>query len=250
MDKLFLQAELKKEGDVIEFVASDETLDRHGEKVPVDAWDLKNYKRNPVLLVNHDYRVQNVVGKAKNLRMEGKKLVFEPVFHELTDLAKEVMAMVQEGFLNTVSVGFLPHWPETKGQEVVNELLEISFVPVPANPRAERIKTLAKEAEEKGLDADAEAGLKEFLKGTEMEVEEEVPIKSVEEFKTKENTVANCLCETQFISKLVEDSEKLKTLTASKETNQGRAKKKEDTLRLLKRVAKEVNHALYQANRQ
>lgn len=265
MSKQFLQAELKKEGDLIEFIASDETLDRHGEKVPIDAWDLKNYKKNPVLLINHDYRVQNIVGKAKNLRVEGKKLIFEPVFHELTDLAKEVTGMVKDGFLNTVSVGFLPHWPETKGSNVINELLEISFVPVPANPMAQRIKDLSEEAASKEMNPEQEKKLKEFLET--VEIIDQTPeamekagweiIRSIEQFKNREESklpdnVKNILtlCETTFIEKLVEDAEKLKELNEPKETNKGRAEKDERNLRLLKLVAKQINQALYQAKRQ
>lgn len=267
MSKQFLQAELKREGDVIEFIATDETLDRHGEKISIDSWDLKNYKKNPVLLVNHDYRVQNIVGKAKNLRTEGKKLIFEPVFHELTDLAKEVSAMVSEGYLNTVSVGFLPHWPEQKGQDVMNELLEVSFVPIPANPRAERVKTLAEEAKDKDLDVDQEAKLKEFLKDIEEEPTEApvVPVTEeeddeeemspdfekmddVDEKKLEGKTVV--LLSVAFFKELVGITEKQKTLSDPKGTKKGRAEKDERSLQLLKRVAKEINHALYQANRQ
>jgi len=262
MSKQFLQAELKKEGDTIEFIATDETLDRHGEKISIDSWDLKNFKKNPVLLVNHDYRVQNIVGKAKNLRTEGKKLIFEPVFHELTDLAEEVSAMVKEGFLNTVSVGFLPHWPEQKGQDVTNELLEISFVPIPANPRAERVKALAEEAKEKELDKDQANKLKEFLgdedeADVEVEKEEKEQEEMAPDFEKMDDIDEKKLDGLEVVrvsatlfKQLVDSAKKRQTLSKSKGTNKGRAGENERTLQLLKRVAKEVNHALYQANRQ
>lgn len=145
-DKSYIEARLEKSGGTIEFVASDETLDRQGEVIPIDSWDLANFKRNPVLLVNHDYQVQNIVGRAENVRIDkraGKAaLLFEPIFHGITQLAREVEAMVQEGILNTVSVGFLRSGPSKDGDKPHNELMEISFVPVPANPRAERIRSL------------------------------------------------------------------------------------------------------------
>ena len=62
MEKQYLQfkvAEATKEKMTI--VASDETLDRYGEVVPLDAWDFKNYKKNPVLLVDHDYKISKIV---------------------------------------------------------------------------------------------------------------------------------------------------------------------------------------------
>lgn len=137
MTKQYLQfkvAEATKEKMTI--VASDETLDRYGEVVPLEAWDLRNFKKNPVLLVDHDYRMSAIVGRAKNLKVGDKQFTFEPEFHNITQLAVEVQKMVEEGFAPTVSVGFLPHGPKKDGDTGTNELLEISFVAVPANPNA------------------------------------------------------------------------------------------------------------------
>lgn len=147
--KQFIEAVVQKAEDgKITFVASDETLDRSGEVIPIETWDLTNFMRNPVMLVDHDYCVENIIGLAKNIRIEGKQLLFEPVFHEITELAKSVSQMVLEGVLNTVSVGFLPHGPIKDGDTGRNELLEISFVAVPANPSAERLKSLQKQVTE------------------------------------------------------------------------------------------------------
>lgn len=127
-------------------VASDETLDRQGESIPIETWDLKNFKQNPVLQAGHVYMPQATIGAAKNVRVEGKKLLFEPVFHDITQLAREIGQMFREGFLKTFSVGFIRHTDEKTG-EISNELLEVSAVPVPANPKA-RIIQLAAEAPE------------------------------------------------------------------------------------------------------
>lgn len=138
MEKKYLQFEIKtvKGSDELTIVASDETLDRYGEVVPLDAWDLKNYKNNPVLLVDHDYKIANIVGRAKNLKVTKDAMTFTPEFHGITDLAKQVSEMVKAGFAPAVSVGFLPHGPEKDGDTGHNELLEISFVAVGANPNA------------------------------------------------------------------------------------------------------------------
>lgn len=140
---------LKASEDAFTFVATDETLDRVGEVIPIESWDLANFKKNPVLLINHDYRVENIVGAAKNLRFEDGKMLFEAMFHEITQLSREVKDMVKQGFLNTVSVGFMRHGPAKDGDREHNELFEISLVPVPANPSAERLKAvIAKAADE------------------------------------------------------------------------------------------------------
>lgn len=147
MQKEFIKASLQKsENDVFTFVASDETVDRQGESLPMDAWDLRNFKKNPVLLVNHDYKVENIVGSAKKIRVENGQLIFDAVFHEITTLAKEVKKMVEDGWLKTVSVGFMRKAGKSEKDPMTNELFEVSLVPVPANPSAERIKSLVADA--------------------------------------------------------------------------------------------------------
>jgi HK97 family phage prohead protease len=163
MKNVFLNAQLKKDnaGDVLTFIASDETLDRMNEVIPIDSWDLKNFKKNPILLVNHDYAVQNIVGLAKNIRVEDKQLLFEPQFHGLTQLSLEVKALVEADILNTVSVGFMPKGPKKDGDKISNELFEISFVPVPANPSASRIKSIM---DEEKIDAEKKSAIDEWVK--------------------------------------------------------------------------------------
>ena len=134
MSKQFLKGIVKKRKDgKIEFVATDETMDRQGESLSIDSWDLTNFMKAPRLLVNHEYNVQSIVGAVKNIRKEGKQIIFEPIFHGITELAKNSEKMVREGWLNTVSVGYIP---TGEGDSQRNELLEVSLVAVPANPSA------------------------------------------------------------------------------------------------------------------
>lgn len=142
----------KAAGGKLIAVASTASEDRHGEVVSVDGWDLKNFKKNPVLQWAHDH-TEPAIGVAKNIKVEGTgkkaRLVFEPVFHDLTDKARALKAMVEAGILNSFSVGFRPL--EVDGNVFTkNELLEISLVNVPANPDARLMAYKALEA--KGLD--------------------------------------------------------------------------------------------------
>lgn len=163
MDKKFLQATLtKSEGDSFEFVASTEHVDRVGESLPLDAWDLKNFKKAPRLMVDHEHRVDKIVGRADKIQVKDGALRFRAVFHEITELSRQVKEMVAQGFLNTVSVGFIP-------SEEKNELIEISLVTVPANPHAQLIKGLM---EEKSVDVDVNK-IKEFVENEEEENEGE-----------------------------------------------------------------------------
>lgn len=127
------------------FVFSDESVDRYGDVISARGWDLSNFNKNPIALFGHDAgSVGNVVGKAKNVRVEGPRLVGDIEFMDgaTNPNAEAVFQMVKGGWLNTVSVGFLPlDWEASKERKggvdfKRQELLEISIVPIPANPNA------------------------------------------------------------------------------------------------------------------
>jgi len=115
-------------------VASDDSVDRHGDSINQDAWDLKQFRKNPVLLMAHQYD-RPPVGIVKNIRRDDNTLTFEPVFHEITQEAREVKKMYLDGIMRAFSVGFMQK-ENKKGDVLKNELLEISAVPVPANGNA------------------------------------------------------------------------------------------------------------------
>jgi HK97 family phage prohead protease len=136
----------------VTFVASDESVDRYGDIIRASGWDLSHFKNNPVLLFGHDSR-SVPVGKVPEIGVEGSRLIATVQFRpegESAD-ADDVYTAVKGGFLNAVSVGFLPTatpkpiwaaddpdhemWP-TGYEFVGQELLELSVVPVPANPQA------------------------------------------------------------------------------------------------------------------
>lgn len=138
MDKLYTKALLEKADDGYIAIASSEVQDRQGEVVEVDGWDLKNFKKNPVLLLFHDHH-SLPVGKAQKIWIEEKgakkKLMFKPVFEEITERGKAIAELVRQGFIKTFSVGFSPL--DSDGNRFTKqELLEISLVNVPANPEA------------------------------------------------------------------------------------------------------------------
>lgn len=139
--KHYTKAVIEKGASDDEFiaVASTASVDRHNEIVSVDGWDLKNFKKNPVLLWAHDH-YEPAVGVATRTWIEGSgktaKLMIKGKFHEYTDRAKAVKHMVQDGIIQTMSVGFKP--VDMDGNTFTKqELLEVSFVNVPANPQAQ-----------------------------------------------------------------------------------------------------------------
>ena len=142
-------AELQILGDtrVMSFVFSDGNVDRYGDTIDARGWVLDSFNANPVALFGHDANtVENVIGRARNVRIEGNRLVGEIEFMEATvnPNAEAVFQMLKAGFLNAVSVGFQPlDWQLSKDKSrpqgidfKKQELLEISVVPIPANPTA------------------------------------------------------------------------------------------------------------------
>ena len=61
--------------------------------------------------------------------------MFKVQFDLQDNFASNIYRKVSEGFINTVSVGFLPI-EQIDNRYTKSELLELSFVPVPANPEA------------------------------------------------------------------------------------------------------------------
>lgn len=135
--KKFVSAEIveKAKGDgTFTAVASTETVDRHGESIDVSGWNLKNFKKNPVLLWAHDHTIP-AIGKATRIWISDGKLMFKGIWQGATEMGRAAQALVDGGFVNSFSVGFMPF--EMDGNTYTKqELLEISLVNVPANPEA------------------------------------------------------------------------------------------------------------------
>jgi len=119
-------------------IGSDDSLDRHGDRVNPKGWNLKNFKKNPVILLNHNYW-DLPIAKALNVKVDDNKLLFDIQFSKTYDVAVKVFNLIKEKIVNATSVGFIVlKWGEAGGQYTIEEqeLLELSFVTVPANPNA------------------------------------------------------------------------------------------------------------------
>ena len=141
------------ENGTFKVVASDETVDRAGEVIKVSWRDLFNFMKNPVIIANHTYKVENIIWKATNVYVENEKLIVEWVF-ATTELAQDVRKLYDGGFIKTVSVGFIPKERDPQNSSIITkaELLEVSFVPVPCNPNALSLsKEILDSLIEKGL---------------------------------------------------------------------------------------------------
>lgn len=171
MNRLYFNTIVKslKEGE-FEVIASNAKIDRFGDTINPDGWVLTNYKKNPVILWSHSTggfgeTAVPPVARATKVRVEEGALKVKGVFAP-TPFAQELRTLVENGFLNAVSVGFIPLVESEKGtmeiegkmyrraneQEMKDfaekghlregtkfekqELLEVSWVNVPALPTA------------------------------------------------------------------------------------------------------------------
>nr|DAT00708.1 MAG TPA: prohead serine protease [Caudoviricetes sp.] len=51
----------KNKENYFKVIASSEDLDRSGEIIKLDGWDDSNYIKNPVILANHSYKIEDIV---------------------------------------------------------------------------------------------------------------------------------------------------------------------------------------------
>lgn len=132
---------------VIRGIASTVNRDRHGETVSPKgiSWRL------PVpLLASHDHHLRALIGKVTEIVATDTELRFVASVTTATPAAREVAALIEDGTLTGVSIGFLGlqhevqpgglHWKEA-------ELLEISLVSVPSNRESRLVSTFAKSVE-------------------------------------------------------------------------------------------------------
>lgn len=143
---------------IVTYVASDESVDRYGDIIKVSGWQLDNYKRNPVVLFGHEDGMPPI-GRAarvwKGRAVDGRRALMIDVEYAPAEASPQAEVLYQlstRGFLNAVSVGFLPTKPPRtdftpKEREALGlgdfgvvydgqDLLEVSLVSVPANPSA------------------------------------------------------------------------------------------------------------------
>lgn len=132
-------------------IGSKETVDRDGDILMIKGVNTKNYKKNSVVLLNHNYH-DFPIGKAvgKKVWVDGDELKFKIQFasEEENPKAEQAYKLFKGGYLNAFSLGFIPNYEKTEYPEKHKkgarrifheaELLEISAVSVPANQDALR----------------------------------------------------------------------------------------------------------------
>ena len=147
---------------VLRFVASTNDIDRDGDIIDVDGWNLNEWQKNPVIMWAHDYTLPPI---AKGIRAErdirNNQLVIDARFPTISELAPEgnpsehakfietIFQMYKTDCLNAVSVGCSydkidentntnPKYANCRYHVVKQTLMELSCCPIGSNPNALR----------------------------------------------------------------------------------------------------------------
>lgn len=124
-----------------EGVATTSDVDRVGERVNIKGLkNLDDYQKNPVLLFNHD--INYPIGRIEHITVTDNEIRVAFRFAN-TPRAQEIRQLVDDGVLNSLSIGFLSLRQKREGNVLVHDewmWVETSVVTVPANPHAVIVK--------------------------------------------------------------------------------------------------------------
>ena len=130
--------------------------DRYGD-IPTPfgrsyVYELEEYRRNPVLLLDHEAEIKKLCGTVTEIHEDERGLYFEAVLSN-SDLpeVKHARTLIKEGMLKTVSIGgmWLYEDLENPAHLTLAKIFEISLVAIPADTYAtfEQVKQEEKTAE-------------------------------------------------------------------------------------------------------
>ena len=100
------EAPVLAEAQAMTVALSTDEVDRHGDIISADGWQLDAYLENPVVLWAHDHRVPPI-GRAVQVWREPHRLLARLEFAP-TLFAQEVAALYRQGYQRGISVGFKP----------------------------------------------------------------------------------------------------------------------------------------------
>lgn len=96
---------------------------------------IKEFKKNPVMLIDHENSVHNIAGSYTRVEEDKNGLYLEGKISDAPQLAT-VRMLVAEGHLQTLSIGGMFYYEDDgKGISKV-DLMEVSLVAIPMNPDA------------------------------------------------------------------------------------------------------------------
>jgi len=175
---------LAEANGTFEVCISTEDVDRHGEIVKQDGLDTANFMKNPVVLFGHNSWALPI-GVCTEITQKDGKTIAKGVFASHTQ-AQGQRELYDMGLAAT-SIGFIVRDYDDESRTITkSELLEFSFVPIPANPNVHAIR-------EAGLDV-AELAMKGLL-SVDMKTGDDVPVENSDEENDDDKDSDNAIIE-------------------------------------------------------
>lgn len=107
------------------FVLHDESVNTYGFRMLTSGANLEEFRKNPVMLLNHDdYSLP--IGRWENIRVEGGKILADAVFDEGDPRAAEVKRKVENDFIRMASIGA---WPPEEKSDAYDLMLPGQILP-------------------------------------------------------------------------------------------------------------------------
>ena len=125
---------LSEADGLVEYIASDESLDSYSEIISAKGWRFSRFQKNAPFVDSHDYwSIDKLLGRVTAARVEGRALVETVQWAkdvEENALARLGWKMTLGGFLKAVSVGFFPtKWARNGGDGFQAACAEIGLKP-------------------------------------------------------------------------------------------------------------------------
>jgi HK97 family phage prohead protease len=134
-DSYIEKASKLAEGEV-EFIVSSDVVDSHGERINVEGIDLRDFKKNPVILWGHD-SFNLPIAKATKVWKEDGKLMARALFNLKDEFASKVYNYILDGFLKACSIGGMVEEWGSDGMTISRmKMKEFSVVSIGANQEA------------------------------------------------------------------------------------------------------------------
>lgn len=125
---------------LVEYVASDETLDSYREIIRADGWRFNHFQKNAPFVDSHSYdTVEHLLGRVLDFKVIGKQLIETVKFAvdvEANKLAQLAWKMTEAGYLKAVSVGFWPTKMVTSAAKSFSDQLKELGLPADSPVRA------------------------------------------------------------------------------------------------------------------
>lgn len=87
------------------FKLSDDSINSYGFRILTSGIDLEQFRKNPVMLYDHDDWKRLPIGRWENITVEGDGLYADAIFDLKDEFAAQISQKVEDGIINMVSVG-------------------------------------------------------------------------------------------------------------------------------------------------